>query len=110
MCVVRSSAPASVQINGPALRTIRERSGVSCSALARAVRADVSFLARVERGEKRGVRQETFERICWELEIADPRAILANPFPMNVTRSTVANVEPVTTDQLLCPCRTSTAA
>lgn len=73
-------AVTSVQINGPALRTIRERSGISCSALARAVGADVSFLARVERGEKRGVRAETYERLCWELEIGDPRALLVNPY------------------------------
>lgn len=73
-------AVTSVQLNGPALRCIRERSGMSCSALARAVGADVSFLARVERGEKRGVRVETFERLVKTLRIGDPRAILAAPF------------------------------
>ncbi len=83
--MVQPRAVTSVQINGPALRCIRERSGISCTALARAVFTDVSFLARVERGEKRGVRRETFERLCWELEISDPRAILVNPFADNVT-------------------------
>jgi transcriptional regulator with XRE-family HTH domain len=74
-----------VQINGPALRTIRELRGMSCSALARAVGTDISFLARVERGEKRGVRMETFERLAWELRISDPRALMVNPFPLSVT-------------------------
>lgn len=75
----------SVHLNGPALRTIRELLGVSCSALARAVGTDVSFLARVERGEKKGVRRETFERICWELGLHDPRAILVNPYVSHLT-------------------------
>jgi transcriptional regulator with XRE-family HTH domain len=78
---------SSVQINGPALRAIRELSGVSCSALARVVGADVSFLARVERGEKRGIGRETFERVVMALRI-DPRAILANPYGNNVTQDT----------------------
>lgn len=90
--MVQPRAASSVQINGPALRCIRERSGISCSALARAVGADVSFLARVERAEKRGVRRETFERLCYELEIGDPRAILVNPFGGTVTTPTGTTV------------------
>ncbi|MEU7817074.1 helix-turn-helix transcriptional regulator [Pseudonocardia sp. NPDC049154] len=84
--MARPRAVTAVAINGPALRAIRERSGISCSALAREVGADVSFLARVERGEKRGVRMETFERLCFHLEI-DPRAIMENPFGTRLARS-----------------------
>lgn len=77
---------ASVRINGPALRAIRERSGMSCSALARAVGADVSFLARVERGEKRGVGRSTYEGIVEVLAI-DGRAILLDPFAQDATHA-----------------------
>lgn len=90
--MVHARTSTSVQINGPALRTIRELTGVSCSALARAVGADVSFLARVERGEKKGVRRETFERIVWELRLPDPRAILVNPYGANVRRGTASGI------------------
>lgn len=77
-------AVTSVQINGPALRAIRERSGISGQALARCVGADHSFLARVERGEKRGVGRPTFERIVEQLDV-DPRAIMADPYVAQLT-------------------------
>jgi len=83
----RPAAPTAVRLNGPALRTIRELRGVSCTALARAVGADHSFLARVERGEKRGVREATFVALVRELRLSDPRAILADPFASSVAIS-----------------------
>lgn len=86
-------AATSVHINGPALRTIRELSGMSCSALARAVGTDVSFLARVERGEKRGIGRGTYERVVAVLGI-DGRAILVDPFG-TVAQAKVAHIEPM---------------
>lgn len=108
--MVHARAVTSVQINGPALRVVRERSGVSCSALARRVGADVSFLARIERGEKRGIRRETFERIVYELEISDPRALMANPFPSRVSQLTSAPRVHTGPRVVPCSCKTSTAA
>ncbi|QJY51231.1 helix-turn-helix domain-containing protein [Pseudonocardia broussonetiae] len=107
--MVQTRTVTSVQINGPALRVIRELSGLSCSALARAVGADVSFLARVERGEKRGVNRRTYERLVRVLRIADARAILADPY-RSVTRVTVAMHEPPAHCGLQCEGKTSTAA
>lgn len=104
--MAQTRAVTSVQINGPALRLIRERSGISCSALARSVGTDISFLARVERGEKRGVRRETFERLCWELEVPDPRAILANPFGV----SQLTGPRPVRSGPTVVPCSGTTSS
>ena len=99
----------SVRINGPALRAIRERSGMSCSALARAVGADVSFLARVERGEKRGVGRGTYERIVQALGI-DGRAILLDPFDGPAMGKPLAKVEPMASHGLRSARDTRTAA
>lgn len=75
------TASEPVAIHGPALRAIRGLAGMSCTALARAVGADVSFLARIERGEKRRVRSETHLALCRVLGLTDPRAISAEPYP-----------------------------
>lgn len=108
--MVQTRAVTSVQINGPALRVIRELSGLSCSALARAVDTDVSFLARVERGEKRGVNRRTYERLVRELRIADPRALLANPYPTPVTGVIPPQRGHFGPTVIPCSCTTRTAA
>jgi transcriptional regulator with XRE-family HTH domain len=112
--VVQPRAISCVQINGPALRVIRERSGISCSALARAVGTDVSFLARVERGEKKGLGFQTWERISYELEI-DGRAILVDPFsaqpgPPRPRRGPRSRTEPARSGPTVVPCSSSTRA
>jgi transcriptional regulator with XRE-family HTH domain len=99
--------PNTQKVNGAALRAIRELRGVSCTALAKTIEVDVSFLARIERGEKLGIRRESFERMVFALGI-DPRAIMLDPWPPRVTRNTVATVEPTATDRLVCTCKTST--
>lgn len=101
-------ASTSVQINGPALRVIRQLVGVSCSVLAREVGTDVSFLARVERGEKRGVRPETFERLVAVLGV-DRRALMAHPYA-GVSAVTVAHMAPRATSGLHSRCTTCTTA
>jgi len=87
--MAQTSPAEVVQINGPALRAIRELHGVSGSALARAVGVDQSFLARIERGEKHGMRRDAFEAVVDALGI-DPRAIEANPFGRPVRRTTLS--------------------
>lgn len=112
--MVQPRAVSCVQINGPALRVIRERSGISCSALARAVGADVSFLARVERGEKKRLGSQTWERIAYELEI-DGRAILVNPFsaqpgPPRPRKSPETRTTSARSGPTVVPCSSSTRA
>lgn len=99
----------SVRLHGPALRVIRELTGMSCSALARAVGTDVSFLARVERGEKRGVGRGTYERIVQALGI-DGRAILLDPFDGPAMGKPLAKVEPMASHGLRSVRDTRTAA
>lgn len=79
---------SSVQINGPALRTIRKLRGRSCRSIAHALGVDVSFLCRVERGEKRGVNPDTFRGLVRELGLIDGRAIVVNPYERTVTGDT----------------------
>ena len=79
--------PPAVKVNGAALRAIRELREVSCTSLAKAIGVDVSFLARIERGEKLGINRESFERTVFALGI-DPRAIMLDPYPARVTRNT----------------------
>lgn len=105
MRVPKTSPAGTVQINGPALRRIRELTGVSGAALARAVGADISYLAKIERGEKRGLARPTWERIAMRLGI-DGRAILCDPFGSGV----VSRMDRTGPTVVPCVCKTSTAA
>jgi len=51
--VARTPALTSVLVDGPALRRQRLRTGLTCTSVAVAAGLDPSFLARVERGERR---------------------------------------------------------
>jgi hypothetical protein len=66
-------------VNGYALRLVRELRGRTIGSLARPSGVSTSFLARVERGEKQGVRQDVFDTITGELEVTDARALMAEP-------------------------------
>lgn len=70
----------SVQIHGPALRCVREMAGRSIGQLARAAGCSTGFLARVERGVKRGVNEHVFAVLVAELGLDDPRVILVDPY------------------------------
>lgn len=78
--VTNERTGASVQVNGPALRFVRETRGLSGARLARAVGVSTSFVAAVERGVRRGVRAEVFVALVRELGLLDPRAVLARPY------------------------------
>ncbi len=64
-------------VNGAALRTIRERSGLSQTALARAVGTDRSHLSNIENG-RRNCSEKLVIAIAEALKIDLP-AILADP-------------------------------
>lgn len=79
------SAGPSIKVNGPALRFVRQAFGLSLADVADAAGISVGFLARVERGEKHGVRRETFERIAYRLAPVDPRVLMVNPYVIETT-------------------------
>lgn len=100
--------PSAVKVNGAALRAIRELREVSCTALAKTIGVDVSFLARIERGEKVGLNRESFERMVFALGI-DPRAIMLDPWPVRVTRPTGTTLALSGPTVVPCSCKTPAA-
>lgn len=78
----------SVQINGPALRYVREGRNRTIGQLARCAQVSTSFLAAVERGARRGVGVDIYRVLITELELADPRVLLVNPYEANVPQAT----------------------
>lgn len=93
--MTRPRAVTSVQINGPALRFAREARSRSIAQLARAAGVSTGFLSRVELGVKRGVGPDVFHVLVRELELADHRVLLIDPYGQTVTQLTVASIEPV---------------
>lgn len=86
--MTRSRAARSVQIHGPALRHLRTQAELTISQLARAAGVSVGFLSRVELGVKRAVGEDVFRVLVTELELADPRLLLVNPYSENVAQLT----------------------
>jgi transcriptional regulator with XRE-family HTH domain len=70
----------SVRVHGPALRLVRVLRGRTIGDLARKSGVSTSFLARVERGVKHGVRHDVFAALVAELAPDDPRALMADPY------------------------------
>jgi transcriptional regulator with XRE-family HTH domain len=68
-----------VKVNGAALRLVRVLRGRTIGDLAKRSGVSTSFLARVERGVKHGMRRAAFEILAAELA-ADPRALMADPY------------------------------
>ena len=64
--------------NGAAIRAIRERSGLTCSELARAAQIDRTHLHRIESGERRGTHAQVV-RIAEALKV--PLLAIINPTP-----------------------------
>lgn len=100
--MTRARAIASVQIHGPVLRHLREQHGRTIGQLARAAGVSTSFLARVERGVKRGVGADVFRTLVAELELTDPRVLCATPYAPAVARVIAAHCEQVDTTVLPC--------
>lgn len=67
-----------------------------------------SFLAAVERGDKRGVREDVFRALVAELDLADPRVLLMQPYGPAVTKPTATPIERTATSVLPCGSKTDT--
>lgn len=86
--MTRPRAVTSVQINGPALRFVRETQGMTIAQLARAANVSTGFLSRVELGRKRGVGMDVFLALVAELAPVDHRVILVDPYAGKVAQIT----------------------
>lgn len=93
--MTRPRAVTSVQINGPALRYVRETKGLTIAQLARAADVSTGFLSRVELGVKRGVGLDVFLALVRELAPVDHRVILVDPYAGKVFQVTGAPKEQV---------------
>src|SRR5262245_48433479 len=51
------------------LRRLRDRAGLSCNELARAVAVDPSYISRLERGEREPPRRPVVERLASALQL-----------------------------------------
>jgi transcriptional regulator with XRE-family HTH domain len=101
-------AATSVQVHGPALRHVRQYRGTTVAQLARVAGVSTSFLAAVERGDRRGVTRRVFDALVSELDLADPRVLLVDPYGGAVARDTATRLEPSATAVL--PCRSNTSS
>jgi transcriptional regulator with XRE-family HTH domain len=54
---------------GSLLRRYRDRAGMSCNELARAVAVDPSYISRLERGEREPPRRPVVERLASSLQL-----------------------------------------
>lgn len=94
-------AATSVQIHGPALRHVRQHRGATVAQLAKAAGVSTSFLAAVERGDRRGVSGRVFGVLVAELDLADARVLLVDPYG-SVTEHTHLRMERPATSVLHC--------
>ena len=69
-----------VEVNGPAIRTIRERSGMAVLDLAGAVGVERAYITKIELGHSRRVSPRVFNALIAALAVSDRRALLANPY------------------------------
>jgi transcriptional regulator with XRE-family HTH domain len=92
---LRRAASPSVRVNGPALRHVREGSGLSLGHLGRAAGVSTSFLSAVERGARRGMRTKVFLVLLAELGLTDARVLLADPYGVDVAELAAHPCEPM---------------
>lgn len=71
---------STVEIQGFACRIIREARGRKTAELAESLGVDRSYITKIETGHSRRVSAEFYAALLAELQIADYRALLANPF------------------------------
>ncbi|MGW8565706.1 helix-turn-helix domain-containing protein [Isoptericola sp. NPDC055881] len=74
------NTPTTIEVNGPAIREIRLRSGLGVSQLADAVGVKRPYVAKIELGHSRRVSPAVFNRLIAALSVQDRRAIMANPY------------------------------
>lgn len=87
--MARTPSATSVRIDGGELRRARERRGRSCTSVAAAVGVTGSFLARVERGERR-IAVDVLALVLAELERDTPADSRARSGPTLVPSAAVA--------------------
>lgn len=67
-----------VPINGPALRELRVRTGVSAASLAAELEISRTYLSMLETGVRRRVSPPLFQRIMLALRVQDRRVLLGD--------------------------------
>lgn len=72
---------SAVSVHGPALRHIRQLTGLTTNQLAEEVQITSDYLRKVELGFNRAVAPDVYARICFALRIDDKRVLLADPGP-----------------------------
>lgn len=75
-----SRSVSTVEIHGIALRVIRESRGRKTAELAQSLGVDRSYVAKIETGHSRRVSTTFYSALLNELQIADYRALLVNPY------------------------------
>lgn len=78
--MTKSSRGSTVEIQGFAVRVVREARGRKTAELAEALEVDRSYIAKIETGHSRRVSTVFYNRLLQELCVEDYRALLANPF------------------------------
>lgn len=66
-----------VAINGPALRELRIRTGISVADLAREIEVGRAYITKIELGHSKRVSPGVFDALLRALRISDRRALLA---------------------------------
>jgi len=74
-----SATNTTIEVNGYALRELRIRSGLGVADLAREVKVQRPYIAKIELGHSRRVSPRVFAALLTALSINDRRALLANP-------------------------------
>jgi transcriptional regulator with XRE-family HTH domain len=71
--------PATVEVNGYALREIRVRGGVDIAPMAEQIGVSRSYLTKIELGHNTRVSPGVFNALLQALSLTDRRVLLANP-------------------------------
>lgn len=80
MLVTHRPAPPLVEVHGPVVRHLRQcASQHTVRSLAPIVGLTFSHLAKIERGDVRRINVSTFDALVRELNVTDPRVLMANP-------------------------------
>jgi transcriptional regulator with XRE-family HTH domain len=70
---------ASVEIDGAKLRRLRKEAGMTVKDLAAKVNVSFSYMAAVERGDRKTVAPARYIEICAALDITDRTELYARP-------------------------------
>jgi transcriptional regulator with XRE-family HTH domain len=89
---------SSVAVHGPALRHIRQLTGLTTAQLADEADITRDYLRKIELGFNRSVAPSVYARLIFALRIDDRRVLLADPWPFLADQETdepvIADPEP----------------